>query len=114
MAGPRLAAAAQVVDDLAAAGITATTDPTFAATNRPCVLIAPPALDYAGGTYAGPAVGWRLVCLSSHPAGSLAAWAQLDELVEQLAGVAAVERADPISYQLGTETVPAYLATATD
>jgi len=112
--GARRDEAAAIVADLRGRDLAATDDPTWAATNRPCVLLAPPAIDWTTGTYAGPSVTWRLVCLSSHAAGTLAAWDQLDDLVDQLdaAGVN-VERADPVTYALGADTVPAYLVTTT-
>lgn len=112
--GARRDQAAAILTDLRARDLVVTDDPTWAATNRPCVLLPPPSIDWNAGTYAGPAVTWRLVCLSSHAAGTLAAWDQLDDLVDQLdaAGVN-VERADPVTYALGDAAVPAYLVTTT-
>ena len=112
--GPRVVEALAIVDELRALDVNAGADPAWASTNRPCVLVAPPVIDWTAGTIAGPQRTWRLVCLASHPAGTFAAWDQLDELVAQLeaAGVN-VERADPVSYALGADTVPAYLVTTT-
>lgn len=108
--GSILAAAEQLASTLTAAGITATTDPSKADTNRPCVLIAPPTMDYRARTNT-----WPVVLLSSRPTGSLAALRELDQLLQAVAPVLDVETATPASYALTPEagTVPAYLLRVT-
>jgi hypothetical protein len=85
-------------------------DPAEAANNRPCVLIAPPTIDYQR-----KANVWRVVCLSSQANGSLAALAELDALVQAVTARLVVEVADPGSYALVPETgpVPAYVLRVT-
>lgn len=80
-------------------------DPIDAASNRPCYLIAPPAIDLTQrrGT-------WRVVALSSEPRGSFPALAELVELVERAENVLPIESADPANYVLTADlTPPAYL-----
>lgn len=91
-------------------GVRAVVDPAEAASNRPCVLIAPPTIDYIAR-----ANTWPVVLLSSHPTGSLAALAELDELLQAVGAVLDVEHASPASYALTPETgtVPAYLLRVT-
>lgn len=103
-------AAEQLRDQLDAAGIPASTDPSWASTNRPCVLVTPPAIDWTTRT-----LTWRLAALSAHAAGSLAALVELGDLIERTADVLDVEAADPASYALTPETgtVPAYLIRVT-
>lgn len=105
-----IARAQAIADELTAGDVAAYIDPAEAENNRPCVLVAPPVLDWLQGTYAGPAYLWRLIVLSSHPAGTLDALVELDELLAQLAGLVNAEQADPIAYSLTPETgaVPAY------
>lgn len=94
---------------LEVAGVAAFLDPAKANTNRPCVLVAPPGVDYTTR-----AVTHRIVALSSHPAGTFAAMAQLDELVADVEAVLHVESAEPISYPLTpADLVPAYLIRTT-
>lgn len=103
-------AAEQLRDQLTAADVPATTDPSWANTNRPCVLVPPPAIDWTTRT-----LTWRLAALSAHPAGTAAAVVELGDLVERVADVLDVETADPASYALTPETgtVPAYLIRVT-
>lgn len=99
------ALAARLNDADVLAGI----DPAWADVNRPCVLIAPPSLDYSERS-----ATWRVVALSSHAAGTLAALEQLAGLVDDVAGVLDVEAAEPSSYVLSqTSIVPAYLIRVT-
>lgn len=97
-------------DQLLGAEIQATTDPAWADTNRPCVLVAPPSIDYVDRS-----VTHRIIALSSHPAGTLAAVDQLDALVTAVEAVLNVESAEPISYPLtpAIGLVPAYLIRTT-
>lgn len=90
--------------------IRATADPAQAETNRPCVLVAPPTLNLPAR-----AVEHRLFALTSHPAGTTAALAQLDVLVTAVVELLPVERAEPTSYALtpASDPVPAYLLTLT-
>ena len=88
----------------------ATVDPAAAATNRPCVLVAPPTMDYSQLTNV-----WPIVLLSSHPIGSLDALVQLDQLLQAVVPILSVESAQPTAYQLTPETgpTPAYLIRVT-
>lgn len=111
---PRLDRAAELVQELAAAGIKATRSVAAAAQQLPCVLIPPPTL--GPGTYAGPTITWRLVALAANPLGDVDSWAQIDALVEQLMAALPVERAEPTSYQLpnSDHPLPAYFVTLTE
>lgn len=112
---PRVELAKELAAQLVEAGVTATHDPRKAENSRPCALLTPPTLDYANGTYDGPAITWRLALLSSHAAGTVEAWAQLDGLLDQVDQVLNIERAEAASYALaeGAGPIPAYLATFT-
>lgn len=101
-----------IAQQLVAADIRATVDPGQAESNRPCVLVAPPTLDWTAGTLAGdPGKSWRLICLSSYATAGLESLAELDELVDQVVAVANAETAEPIGYVLtpATGPVPAYV-----
>lgn len=93
-----------------AAKVRATHDPAVANTNRPCVLVAPPTIDYARRTNT-----WSVVLLASKPTGSLAALAELDQLLQAVVPVLDVETATPASYALTPETgtTPAYVLRVT-
>lgn len=107
--GALLEHVAHQLGKLTDAGMTATDDPAEAVTNRPCVLVAPPTIDYTTRE-----VTHRIVALSSHAAGTLAAVHQLDQLVDAVAQALDVERATPIGYPMGDAgVVPAYLITTT-
>lgn len=99
---------AQLVAALAAAGVPATVDP--AAAVPPVVLVPPPARDY--DLAVGFTATWTLVALTSPP-GGIGAWSDLDDLVDAVAGVLPVERAQPSAYQLAPDgpAHPAYLLT---
>src|SRR5687767_7283712 len=115
--GTRVDRAAQLVSQLQTAGVKATGDAAAAQNNRPCVLVAPPAIDWQAGTYAGPMLTWRLVCLAGHDNADLAAFQQIDDLVDQVeAAGLPVELAEPAAYQLtpSTGTVPAYIIRITE
>lgn len=107
-----LAAGLELEAELVAAGVRATVDVRNAV--PPCVLIPPPARRYDLNT--GYSVEWRLYCLAPG-AGNRDAWDALDELLAQLEAVVDVERAEPGSYTLPTESgvvnVPAYIVTMT-
>lgn len=110
-----------LVDALAQAasaitGAKAYTDPADAVNNRPCLLMAPPTLDYTAGTMTGPAVRFRIIALSSYDVGSYEAMAELEDLIEAADSSLNVERAEPIQYPLNTGNgrVAAYLLTTTD
>lgn len=118
MTGPSGLMAA--MEDIASAVATDTvrcyTDPAKALNNRPCLLVAPPTLDYTGGTMTGPNVRFRVIALSSYVAGVLDAVAELDDLVAAADQALTVERAEPIQYPLAPDgsRVAAYLITTTD
>lgn len=105
--------------DQAASAITgakAFTDPAEAVNNRPCLLMAPPTLDYTGGTMTGPAVRFRIIALSSYDVGTFEAMSELEDLIDAADASLDVERAEPIQYPLNTANgrVAAYLLTTTD
>lgn len=86
-------------------------DPGQAANNRPCVLVAPPRIDYTSKLNT-----WRLIALAGSGSGTYAALAELDELVQ---GVGRrrlpIESADPGSYVLVPEqgSIPCYVLNLT-
>lgn len=92
-------------------------DPAVAVNNRPCLLIAPPVIDWTEGTITGAAqVQWPVYALSSHPAGTLDAVAELSDLVEVANEVLEIETARPVRYQVNDKTplIAAYLCTHTE
>jgi hypothetical protein len=101
---------AEAVAKLAAGDVSVTADPAEAETNRPCVLVAPPTLDYATRT-----LTHRLIVLAGHDDPTLDAFAQLADLVDTVDAVLPVERAEPTTYPLtqSSGAVPAYLLTVT-
>lgn len=108
----------QLVDKLVAGehGHKATQDPGEAVNNRPCLLVAPPALDWAAGTMTGrQVIRWRIIALSSHQVGSLDVLDELDPLIAHAADTLPVETADPGVYQLqrGMDPVPCYVLNLT-
>lgn len=113
---PTLGQRAQAIVDLVKSdgGPFATTDPQEAASNRPCVLVGPPDLDFTAGTYAGPLTGWRLVALSAQALGTVEALDELERLVEAVLDVLPIETARPGRYPLGSDIVPAYVITLND
>lgn len=91
--------------------------------NRPCVIAAPPVLDYsgaAGGTMCGPAVGSRWIALSTYIAPAFEAMTELEALIAAVDGALDVERAEPIQFPRrdpdgkALPPVAAYLITTTD
>lgn len=105
------ALAAEVEAELAGVpGPAAYVDPAEANNNRPCVLIAPPTIDYVTR-----ANRWRVVCLSAKPLGSLDALVELDALVQAVTARLDVELAEVASYVLDPTAggLPAYICTVT-
>lgn len=100
------------VDLLEEKGLRAYTDPDKAASNRPCVLVTPPLIDWQTR-----AAVWQFAVLTSHPVGSEAAWKQLDDTLAALSAALdnRVERAQPTAYYLTAAhpQVPCYLAQVT-
>lgn len=86
--------------------------------NRPCLLVAPPTLDWSQAVLSGEGIGvtWRLLLLSSHEAGSDEALAELLPLLARAADVFDLERAEPVQYPMtpGGKRIAAYAATTTD
>lgn len=116
MTAPRLELARQHATDLSAlTGRLVTTDPAELVANLPAVLIVPPEIrfDRAGGF--GASVTWRLV-VATDPPGGLAAWEQLDQLLEELSQHATITRATPGQYTVTGEPeldpLPAYICEA--
>lgn len=104
--------AAELVEQLRAADVRAYIDPAKAAANLPCVLLTPPRRQYEGG----PLFTWTLVALAASDVGGLAAWQELDALLDQLDQALHLGAADPGSYNLsgGTAPLPCYLVTYTE
>jgi hypothetical protein len=100
--------ALELADKLRAEGITATVDPRGA--TPPCVLIVPPARQFDLGC--GYTATWELWALVPGTANADAHKA-LDALVDQVAGVLPLERADLQSYALAADAppLPAYRLT---
>ena len=98
------AAMRALADQLDGDGITATADPSVAASNRPCLLVTPPTVDYSQLTNT-----WHVMALSRHPAGTLDAVDELEPLVERARERLHVEHLKPVQYPLTPETgtVPA-------
>lgn len=78
-----LARMTELAQALGSGALRAYTEPAMAVANRPCLLVLPPAED-AGAGAAGGAHGfdWQFALLSSHPAGTYEAVAELAPLVE--------------------------------
>lgn len=121
MSTPRLDRATALVELLIAAGLLAFTDPGEAMANRPCILIAPPTLDF--DLPVGATAAWKLALLAAAPFATRTAWAELDALLESLLvdvvdphPTLTVDRAEPVPYQLvaTSDPVPAYLVTVTE
>lgn len=102
-----------LVEALSAAGVAATTEPGAAIGLLPCVLVPPPVREVRH--YGGHVVTWRLVVLADLP-DATRSWEQLDDLVDRVADLLPIERAEPTSYVLpsGTDPVPAYAVTFTE
>lgn len=85
--------------------------------NRPCLLVAPPVIDWTQATLAGGVgVSWRLLLLSSHPAGSDEALTELLPLLVRAEAVFDLDRADPVQYPMTPNgpRIAAYACTTTD
>jgi hypothetical protein len=100
-----------VVAKLLAAGLRATADSS--ALNPPAVLVPPPRRVY--DQMCGYSAQWNVHALAPAPRGSgdRTVIALLDELVDAVAAVFAVETAQPQAYVLGPNTHPSYLVTFT-
>lgn len=96
------------------------TDERKALANRPCLLFAPPILEYVGGTMCGPRVTWRLIALSTFNAPSFEALGEIQDLIAAADEVLDIEKAEPLQYPTrdgkGSAGTPlaAYLLTTTD
>lgn len=111
--GAALAQAAAVNN--VAGDVTAYTDPGEAFNARPCVLIAPPVLDFT--TMGGATeVTWRFIALSSYDAGQIEALGELQVLLAAIEAAVGIEQARPIRYQLAPDStrIAAYECTVTD
>jgi hypothetical protein len=100
--------AQELIQELEAVGIRATTDPAVMA--PPGVLFSPPNLAWDVGC--GFTAHWQLVAMA--PAALTAdrtSWQTLDELVAAVAGVLDLTDGTLISYVLNGTTYPAYLLT---
>jgi len=100
------AAAADICAKLRAAGIRATTD--AGALTPPAVLVPPPRRVY--DIACGYTAIWNVHAIApAITGGDRITWGQLDELVDAIASVYAVELAQPGAYVLGPNTLPSYL-----
>lgn len=90
--------------------VRAYTDPSRAATNRPCVLVSPPTIDFSRRS-----ATWTLAVLASKGTGGRDTWDELDVLVAAVVRRLPVETARPSAYFLtkSVGNVPAYLLTVT-
>lgn len=104
-------AALDLCDKLTAAGIRATTDVT--ALNPPCVLVPPPTRRYDVGC--GFTIEWALEAIApAVTGGDRVTWAELDALIDAVAGVVPLELARPRAYvPPGGSALPSYLLTFT-
>ena len=91
-------------------------DPQKAASNRPCVLVGLPTVDYTHVlAMPGQAVlTWQMIAFSSRDSGVLSSFHELEALVAAVAEVFDIDNARPATYQLGEKRVPAYVITVTD
>lgn len=106
----------QAVADRFTGDVTAYVDPAEALADRPCVLVGPPVLDPTEGTWSAPQARYPIYALSSCPAGTLDAVAELNVLVQAIETALEYERATPIRYQLTAagDPVAAYLCIHTE
>lgn len=104
-AGTSFARALELVEILTAAGVRATVDPRSA--TPPVVLVTPPERTY--DTNCGYTARWHLWALVPGP-GNADAFVALDGLVDAVAALLPVERAEFMSYALTPDapTLPAY------
>ena len=102
--------ATELADELNTLGVRAVSDPADALVNLPCVLVAPPRVDYRA-----KAITWRLLVLGPGP-GTLAGWTAVDTLLDALEAEVPLETAEPATYQLPNlgEPVACYIATYTE
>lgn len=110
LSGPLTQRADALATELRGLGVRAITDPADALANLPCVLVAPPRIDYRAQS-----VSWRLLVLGPGP-GTLAGWDAIDKLLGQLVDQVPLETADPASHQLPNvgDAVACYVATYTE
>jgi hypothetical protein len=103
--------AVELAEKLQAGGLRATIDPRSA--TPPCVLIVPPARTFDLGC--GYTATWELWALVPG-VGNADAHKALDDLVDQVAAVLPLERADLQSYALAADNppYPAYRLTFTE
>lgn len=112
----------QAMKDLAAyitaeTGTYATTDPKKAATNRPCVLVDAPIIQWTGGTLADPVtLQHRLVVLAGRGSDGTKALDDIDRLLfsgeKPLSDVLTLTvDSPPTLYPLGSDRVPCYVLT---
>lgn len=103
-----VAAAEQIAEQLDGQnGVRAYVDPSKAWGNRPCLLVAPPTIDWTEGAMGGAAgVEWRVLALSRYAAGELDAVAELSVLVNAANEVLELERATPARYSPNAKNEP--------
>lgn len=91
--------------------VLATSDPIEAGNNRPCLLVVPPAVDYAGGTFETPNMECRVMALAASSVFGLTAVDEITALLDHAGPLLPeLRRAEPTLYRLTPETVvPAYV-----
>lgn len=89
-------------------GVRSYADPAEATSNRPCVLLTPPATDYTQKLRT-----WSLKVLAGALTGGLDTWTELDALEDQVRTVLPVEASSPGTYQLSPDhpAVPCHVLT---
>lgn len=106
---------ADLVDRLTVedSGVLATMDPIEAANNRPCLLIAPPVLDYLAGTFETSAAQLRIFAIAGSSRWGLDAVDQLSTLLDHAEGqLEELQRAEPTLYRITeSQQAPAYVLT---
>lgn len=97
----------------AEAPILATIDPVEAANNRPCLLVTPPVVDYAAGTFTTPEWQHRVMAIAGVSRWDLDAVHELTTLLEHAAEqLPELQRAEPTLYRITeSQQAPAYLLT---
>jgi hypothetical protein len=105
--------AAQIAEELNAGGVPAVVDPANVSANLPCVLVAPPRIEWGRLGGGMSQVSWRLIVLGTGLA-TLSAVAAMYQLLEDLEELVPVETAEPGTYSVGTELVACYVATFND
>lgn len=87
--------------DLIDPPVRAFTDPGEALSNRPCVLLTPPATDYVNRVRT-----WQVKLLAADEGRGLGTWEELEDLEAAVVTVLPVEASSPGTYALSTDKTP--------